>query len=45
VSNGSAQSATISNLVAGTSYFLAMTTLDSAGLESAYSAEVSKTAR
>ena len=43
VTNGSAQSATVSNLPVGT-YYVVMTTYDTAGLESGYSAEISKSA-
>jgi hypothetical protein len=45
VANGTAQSATLSNLVAGTSYYLVMTTYDTGGAESGYSAEISKRAQ
>jgi hypothetical protein len=45
VNSGTAQSATIGNLAAGTDYYLVMTTLDNAGLESGYSPEVRKTAQ
>ena len=44
VSDGSAQTATVNNLPAGI-YYAVMTSYDSNGLESAYSAEVTKTAR
>lgn len=43
VTNGSAQSATVSNLPVGT-YYVVMTTYDNAGLESGYSAEIVKSA-
>jgi fibronectin type 3 domain-containing protein len=45
VPNGTAQSATLSSLVAGTTYYLVMTTYDINGLESGYSAEISKRAQ
>jgi hypothetical protein len=45
VSNSTATSATLSNLVAGTTYYLVMTSYDVAGLESGYSPEVSKPAQ
>ena len=44
VTNGSAQSATVNNIPVGT-YYVAMTTYDNTGLESGYSAAITKSAR
>jgi hypothetical protein len=45
ISSGAAQSTTIGSLSAGVSYYLVMTTFDTAGLESGYSPEIKKTAQ
>jgi hypothetical protein len=45
VANGTAQSATLPNLIAGTTYYLVMTTYDTSGVESGYSPEISKLAQ
>ncbi len=45
VNDGTANTVTVANLVAGTTYYGVMTTVDSAGLESSNSAEFSKAAQ
>jgi Putative Ig domain len=45
VNDGSAQSATVNNLPAGTTYHVVMTSYDTSGLESAYSPDIVKVAQ
>jgi methyl coenzyme M reductase alpha subunit len=44
INDGTAQSATVNNITTGT-YYAVMTTYDTSGLESGYSAEIVKVAR